>query len=148
MGWLKEQDLTDRFGAEALAQLKSGGASVPAALRDAEAECEAWVGRITTLPIVTAGAMLTRIACDIARYNLWRRAVDDQHPVYIAYRRAVGDLEDAAAGRMTLGGLVGTDTGASADGSPAGGFVVRSSTRVFDDTLLARVDSPAVGQFL
>lgn len=142
MAWLTPTGLTERFGAAEIQQLESGGASVAAAIRDAEAECEAWVGRIFALPIVTAGTMLTRIAADIARYNLWRRAVKDDHHVYIAYRRAVSDLEDAAAGRLTLVGVVDTPT--STTTTAAGGWLVNSSERVFTDTLLGEAFSTDV----
>lgn len=139
MAWLKPGDLSNRFGAAEIQQLETGGASVASAIADAEAECEAWVGRLFALPIVTSGAMLTRIGSDVARYNLWRRSVKEDHHVYIAYRRAISDLEDAAAGRMTLPGVVDAPTGGGT--TAAGGWLVKSSERVFTDSLLSQAFS-------
>lgn len=141
MTWLVIQDLEARFGAEAISQLESGGADVSVALADAEAECESWLAKVITLPITTAGPALLRIACDIARYNLWRRQLDDTHPVYIAYRRAVSDLEDAARGMMALAGLVGTETSTSTNAGSS--FVaVSTSDRAFTDARLDLMTDP------
>lgn len=132
MAWATQADLEARYGADAIADLVLGGASVADALADAEAEAAGWVGRVATLPLSSVPDALKRIVCTIARYNLWRRDLAEDHPVYIAYRDARKELEAIAAGRIALPIAAGTG-----ELTPEGGAVVVASTRVFTDTLMA-----------
>lgn len=141
MSWLTLDHLEQRFGAEQLAEFESSGVDPAVAIADAEAECEGWISRAVLLPIASPGQALLRIACDVARYNLWRRAIAEDHPAYIAYRRAVSDLEDVQAGRLTLSGLIGTDSNASDSKPIPSAWVVASSKKVFTDERLDRIDT-------
>jgi phage gp36-like protein len=141
MAWLTLEHIEQRFGADALAQFEAGGADPAVAISDAEAECEGWISRAILLPVASPGPALLRIACDIARYNLWRRAISEDHPAYIAYRRALSDLQDAQAGRLMLSGLVGTDANATESKPVPSAWVVASSAKVFTDDKLGRMDS-------
>jgi phage gp36-like protein len=136
MAWLTLTDLSDRFGADAMAEVQAGGADASVAVNDACAECEGYLARAITLPIVTPGAALLRLACDVARYNLWRRDLPADHAVVVAYRQALGDLADVAAGRLTLQGVVGSTSTAA----PAAGWAVKTSARVFTDARLGLMD--------
>lgn len=141
MAWLTLEHLEQRFGADALTQFEAGGADPAVAISDAEAECEGWISRAILLPVASPGPALLRIACDIARYNLWRRAISEDHPAYIAYRRALSDLQDAQAGRLVLSGLVGTDANATDSKPIPSAWVVASSAKVFTDERLDRIDT-------
>lgn len=142
MPWLTEQDLADRFGATDIGRLQAGGADVAVATADAEAECEGYLSRVILLPVVTPGAALLRIGSDIARYNLWRRELPDDHPAFIAYKQAVADLMRVAAGTMTLAGIVGTEPPTPDPATKgSGAFAVRSSARVFSDDVLGRMEA-------
>lgn len=138
MTWLTLTHLQERFGINAVADVQAGGADAAVAIADAEAECEGYLARVIALPITVPGAALLRLAADVARYNLWRRELAADHPVVVAYRAAVSDLADVAAGRITLPGLVGT-VGTTAPAA-AGGWAVKTSTRVFSDERLAGMD--------
>jgi phage gp36-like protein len=141
MAWLTLEHLEQRFGADALAQFVEGGADPAVAIADAEAECEGWISRAVLLPVASPGAALVRIACDIARYNLWRREIREDHPAYIAYSRALDDLRDVQAGRLTLSGLVGTDANATDSKPIPSAWAVASSAKVFTDERLDRLDT-------
>ncbi len=141
MAWLTLEHLEQRFGADAIAQFEAGGVDPTVAIADAEAECEGWISRAVLLPIASPGTALLRIASDICRYNLWRRAIAEDHPAYIAYRRAVSDLADVQAGRLTLAGLIGTDANATASKPIPSAWVVSSSTKVFTDERLERMNT-------
>ena len=118
--------------------MTAGGAAPDVAVADAEAEAEGYIGRVINLPVVTAGAALVRIGCDIARYNLWRRDVPADHPVAVAYRDAIKALQSVADGRVTLAGLVGTVTQVT----KSTGFAVATSERVYTDTRLGMMEDP------
>jgi phage gp36-like protein len=102
-------DLVSRFGQAEIVQL-TDRATPPAgaidnavaqrALTDADAEIDAYIASIYTLPLSSVPPVLSRIACDIARYRLW----DDQAPeeVRSRYEDARRLLEAIAAGRVTL----------------------------------------------
>lgn len=133
MAWATQADLEARYGADAIADLVSGGAVVADALADAEAEAAGWIGRVAELPLATVPDTVKRIVCTLARYNLWRRDLPEDHPVYLAYRDARKELEAIAAGRMSLP----IDAGGGELAPEGGGAVVISSTRVFTDDLMA-----------
>jgi phage gp36-like protein len=131
--WATQADLEARYGAPAIADLVLGGAIVADAIADAEAEAGGWIGRVATLPLTVVPDTLKRIVCTIARYNLWRRDLPEDHPVYIAYRDSRRELEAIAAGRIALP----TGSGSSELTPEGSGAVVISSTRVFTDTFMA-----------
>jgi phage gp36-like protein len=103
-------DLVGRYGEAEIVQL-TDRATPPTgaidtsvaerALGDADAEIDAYLGGAYTLPLASAPPVLTRVACDIARYRLW----DDQAPEEVRHRYldAVRLLEAIATGKVTLG---------------------------------------------
>lgn len=102
MAWATQADLDNRYGATAIADLVTGGASVSEALADAEAEAESYVSVAVALPFTSVPDSIKRIVCTIARYNLWRRDLSEDHPVYIAYKDAVRELRSIASGEIRL----------------------------------------------
>lgn len=103
-------DLIDRYGEQEIIQL-TDRATPPIgridttvaerALSDADAEIDAYLSGRYSLPLASVPPVLTRVACDIARYRLW----DDQAPeeVRSRYEDARRLLESLSAGRVTLG---------------------------------------------
>jgi phage gp36-like protein len=103
-------DLVGRFGQQEIIELTdrasppSGGldaAVAERALADADAEIDVYLAGTYELPLPSVPPVLTRIACDIARYRLW----DDRAPeeVRARYEDARRVLEAIAAGKVTLG---------------------------------------------
>lgn len=138
---LTRAELETRLGAEAVEQLSdlealgsTNVARVQAAIDDAEAEVMGYVRAASTAPLPDpAPENLKRIAAIVAHYNLWRRQVDEQHPVYVAYRDAVRELRDIAAGRVTL------PTGSTGDGQAYAGLAGWAPQRLLTDATLARM---------
>lgn len=131
MAWADRIDLESRFSLEAISQLEEGGAVVADALADAEAEAAGYVGKAVALPLVTVPDTLKRLVCQIARYNLWRRDLADDHPVYLSYRDAIRELRDIADGKISL--PINSGTGETAvDGT----FAVKTRTQIFTADLL------------
>jgi len=131
MSWLTRADLENRFGMDAITELETGGASVALAMADAEAETESYLAQVVPLPIITVPDTVKRIAAMIARYNLWRRDLPEDHPVVIAYKGVLKELSDIAAGRVSL-----PLSGGTAEATSTGAVLV-SSSRVFTDDLMA-----------
>lgn len=129
MAWADLTDLENRFGAQFVSALEDGGALVSDALADAHAEAEGWVSNVVTLPFAQVPASLKRIVCIIARYNLCRRDLTQDHPVYIAYTGAVSELRAISRGEIRLIAAVAPATSATA--SPA------QRTMYFSDAILA-----------
>lgn len=131
MAWADRIDLESRFSLEAISQLEEGGAVVADAIADAEAEAAGYVGKAVSLPLVTVPDTLKRLVCQIARYNLWRRDLADDHPVYLSYRDAIRELRDIADGKISL--PINSGTGETAvDGT----FAVKTRTQIFTADLL------------
>jgi phage gp36-like protein len=104
------QDMIDRFGAAELTQL-TDRADPPAgtydsdaiekALNDAEAEIDAYLLARYALPLTTVPTMLTRLTCDIARYQLHGPALTEE--VTKRYSDAVAFLKSVSRGDAVLG---------------------------------------------
>jgi len=116
----------DRFGT-------MNAARRDAALADAEAEVMGYV-RMATPALLPdpAPENLKRLVFIAARYNLWRREVTEDHPVYVAYRDAVKELRAIAAGQISLP-LPVTQANAGSFGPAAIGM----PERAFTDAALA-----------
>lgn len=134
MAYLTQAELEARFGSEVILQLSDhGGAGVPdpttiaAAISDADAEINGYVGTRYTLPLASVPDSVKGYCAAIARYNLWRRNVAAEHPAYIAYRDALKALQAIAAGEIVLPLAAGT--GAA---TQAGGMSYTAPTLVFD----------------
>lgn len=122
-------DMEGRFGASELAQLTDRVNRPPAtpdatvvgqALADADALIDASVGKAYQLPLQAVPSVLTKAACDIARYYLHGNRVDEKSPILRAYEQAVTLLDRIATGKAVL------DAGGAAPGTPAGGAVMAS----------------------
>ncbi|MFM9881202.1 MAG: gp436 family protein [Burkholderiaceae bacterium] len=123
MTYAKAADLTARFGERELTQLtdrddtgQTNVGLVNRALQDATAFIDSYIGRVYALPlrgcakpVVVPGAapeyvpppVLTRLACDLARYYLYTDLADD-HEAARRYKNAVRDLADIASGKTQL----------------------------------------------
>lgn len=108
MAYATQSDMESRFGAEEVLQLADRDGDslhdagvVDGALIDADAEIDAYLAGRYTLPLASVPPLITRIACDIARYRLWDdRASEEVRRRYEDARRLLGEI---AAGRVTLG---------------------------------------------
>lgn len=126
MSYATQQDLVDRFGAAELAQLTDrtnlppttiDATIVGRALGDADALIDSYVGKVYALPLPVTPPVLTKIAADIARYDLHGKAADKDSAVARAYQDAVKWLQAVA------GGLAQIDIGGTPAPQPAGGAV-------------------------
>lgn len=105
------QDMIDTYGEARLAEL-SDRVNMPAttvdagiverAIDDAEAEINMYLAGRHNLPLASVPVMLTRIACDLAWYNLHTQ-VDDDHPAAVAYKRRKQQLDGVSSGKLSLG---------------------------------------------
>ena len=97
-------DLEAAFGAAELTQLTAGQphtATLQRALDDAAAEVSAYLATRYTLPLDPVPVLLRNLACDVARYRLWRHAASEE--VRTRYEDARRLLEQLAAGKVWLG---------------------------------------------
>ena len=130
-----QADLVARFGESEIGQVgdtDGSGEVDPAlivrALADADAEINAALASRYQLPLPSVPPMLTRIACDLARFNLYTDEVSDV--VAMRYKRAVAMLADIASGKLSLG--LPEAPPSSGDGAVV---LVKSPERVFGPDL-------------
>lgn len=137
MSYAKQQDLIVRFGEpelQALAPTDDGdidGYPVARALRDADAEIDAILAIRYPVPISPVPPHLVRVACDLARFNLY----DHDVPEAVSNLRDSGLawLREVAAGKATLPDVTALE--AAADDSVGSAEIVGPG-RVFSrDTL-------------
>ena len=108
MTYASQQNLIDRFGEVELIQLTDrdslgaiDAAVVARALADADAEINGYLSTRYTLPLSPVPAVLEKLACDIARYQLFEnKAVDT---VVERYENSIRFLKDVVSGKVTLG---------------------------------------------
>ena len=67
--------LVAAFGASEITQLETRGVDVEAAIRVAEAEVDSYLSGRYRVPVEPPTSKLTRVVCDLARYQLFRRDV-------------------------------------------------------------------------
>ena len=106
MTYATRANMEDRFG-EAEVECWPAG-KVEAVLADAAVEIDSRIGARYALPLDAAAAgspLLTRIACDLARYFAWEDAASDR--VIEAAKDARKMLDAIAKGTMTLPGQEG-----------------------------------------
>lgn len=137
MTYATQQDLVDRFSSDELLQLtdRSNTGQIDAvvvsrALGDADAEINGYLAARYSLPLATVPAVLVRLACDLARYQLYADRVTDS--VRQRYEDAVRMLKSLAKGELQLGVASGLSTPVS-----DAGVRVIGPTRVFDRDQLA-----------
>ena len=111
MPYALQADLEARYLTADLKQVTSqdglaiDAARVTAALGDASAEIDTWVGRRYVLPLAVANPDLTRVCCDIAMYRLQTlRTKDDIEDSRQRYADAMKLLKDIACGEVELAG--------------------------------------------
>jgi phage gp36-like protein len=102
-----KQDLIDRFGENELkryawdhAQDVADDDQIDRAITDASETINIYIGRITSLPLASTPAVITSLACDIARYRL-----QDDNPLDVVRERheaAIRRLQDLAQGKASL----------------------------------------------
>lgn len=104
-------EMVERFGEQELIELTdrngTAGAIVDsvldAALADASADIDGYLGGRYPLPLAVVPKVLNRHACDLARYYLYDNRLDDTHPAARRYKAAIRLLEQVAAGKVQLG---------------------------------------------
>lgn len=137
MTYATQQDLVDRFGSDELIQLTDranvgtiDSTVVARALGDADAEINGYLAAQYALPLAVVPAMLVRLACDIARYQLFADRVTDS--VRDRYKAAVALLKSLARGEAQLGVATG-ETQAPTDS----GIAYNAPNRVFNQKTLS-----------
>lgn len=133
MSYATQQNMIDRFGSTELIELSDradpptgviDATVVGQALSDADAEIDGYVSVRYKLPLVAIPARLIKVACDIARKNLFKDQPIDE--VTETYKGAMAFLRDVSRGiaELDVGGQepVGDTTGAPELNSPAQTF--------------------------
>jgi phage gp36-like protein len=130
-------DLTTRFSESEILQLAdptdTGSVDTTItddALNDADGVINGYLASRYTLPLTKTPTVITRIACDIARYFLYKDRVTDA--VKERYDAAIAFLKGISSGQVSLGPDA---SGATAD--TAGSVEYQAPCRVFTDDTLA-----------
>ena len=132
-------DMTQRFGERELIDLTDrddtgqiGAAVLARAMDDAQATVDGYIGKLYRLPLAgclkpatALGAsptyvsppMLTRLACDLARYYLYTD-LPDEHEVSRRHKQAMAELKSIAEGKTQLVCPWGGSPGAALDADP------------------------------
>ncbi|WP_018169093.1 gp436 family protein [Thioalkalivibrio sp. ALMg9] len=134
MSYATQADLIDRFGEGEILDLadRDGDGTpdtdvVEGALSDAASLIDSYVGRRMRLPLDPVPEVLTRVACDLARYYLYEHRATDE--VTRRHEAAMRYLRDIAEGKASLGADAPAKT---TSGSP----MVRPGHAAFDDDAL------------
>lgn len=132
MTYCTQADLIERFGAAEITQLSDraglgtlDSAVIDGAIADADAEIDGYLSGRYALPLANVPLVMTRLACDIARY--WLFGQDTTDLVKARYDQAISYLGKVAAGTITLGPDA---TGAEPE-SQSGTALLQSDSRVF-----------------
>lgn len=132
-------DMTQRFGERELIDLTDrddtgqiGAAVLARAMDDAQATVDGYIGKLYRLPLAgclkpatAVGAaptyvsppMLTRLACDLARYYLYTD-LPDEHEVSRRHKQAMAELKSIAEGKTQLVCPWGGSPGVALDADP------------------------------
>lgn len=111
MAYATQADLVTRFGERRLIELTDRSNPVPetidagvvaAALADAAGLIDSYVGQVLPLPLPSAPAALTAIACDLAWYRLRGEGAAEDSPERKAFEDAIAWLKRVAAGEVSL----------------------------------------------
>jgi phage gp36-like protein len=135
MPYATASDLNTRFGSAEILQLADRDGSgvadagvIEAALADADTEINGYLAVQYSLPLASTPALVVRLACDIARYRLWKDIASEQ--VRQGYEDAVDTLKRLAAGTVRLAVATGPV-------ESSGGVISRGTPQVFTDRLMA-----------
>jgi len=141
MAYALTADLIARFGRDELLQLtdRSGvdrvdEAVVGAAIADAGASIDGYLAARYALPVAPTPALLTRIACDLARFYLHGPSATEL--VRKGFEDAQRILRDLADGRAVLAGAAVAVPGSS-PAAPGGSVQVAAPERRVDAGHLA-----------
>ncbi|HMS05352.1 MAG TPA: DUF1320 domain-containing protein [Burkholderiaceae bacterium] len=142
MSYATQADMVDRFGEAELVQRTNrltGGTAIDTvvlgrALADADAEVNGYLAVRYAMPLAATPPVITRVACDLARYYLHDDKVPDT--VRQRYEDAVALLKRLAAGDVTLGPDAAAPPPAAAPGSVA--EAVQAPARLFGASLLGQ----------
>jgi len=133
MAYATASDLLTRFGEAELLQLTDrdaveavDGAVVATALADADATIEGYLAGRYAVPVSPVPPLLTRIACDLARFTLHGKAADDT--VKAAYEAALKLLRDLSKGDAVLAGAAAAPQAAN-PAAPQGEVRVAAPSR-------------------
>lgn len=102
---------------------------IEAALADADTEIDGYLAVIYSLPLASVPSLVTRLACDIARYRLWKDRASEQ--VRQGYEDAVDVLKRISSGSVKLVMAEGAEPDGNTAASPA------SRVLAFTDDILA-----------
>jgi len=137
MTYATQQDLVDRFGSDELIQLTDranvgtiDSTVVNRVLGDADAEINGYLAGQYALPLATVPAVLVRLACDIARYQLSADRVTEA--VRDRYKDSVAMLSKIARGEVQLGVATG-----QAPAPTDSGIAYSAPDRVFSSNTLS-----------
>lgn len=130
-----QSDLETRFGAEEILELTDRDADdvmdagvLDVVIADASATIDSYIAKRYDLPLPQVPPVLTKVACDIARYNLHGDLPTDT--VSDNYKQAINFLRDISSGKAVLDVQGNEPTSAPND------ILVDASPRVFThDTL-------------
>jgi len=107
MGYATQGDMETRFGVDEILQLSdrenvgvADAGVIAAALADADNEIDGYVGVLYALPLGVTPPILLRLACDMARFFLYKDLASEQ--VRQAYEDAVDRLKRIANGTLKL----------------------------------------------
>lgn len=132
MTYCTQADLIERFGAAEITQLSDraglgtlDSAVIAGAIADADAEIDGYLSGRYALPLVNVPLVMTRLACDIARY--WLFGQDTTDLVKARYDQAISYLAKVAAGTITLG----PDATGTEPESQSGTALMQSDSRAF-----------------
>lgn len=86
---------------------------VTAAIADADALIDGYLGKRYTVPFDPVPALITKLSADLAAYNLYshRPQVETPRPVEDRYRDALGMIKMLVSGEMTLDSPLAGETG-------------------------------------
>lgn len=131
MTYATQQNMIDRFGQPELIELTDRASLgsidttvLNGALTDADGEVNGYLATRYTLPLAPVPVVLTRLACDIARYFLYEDRATEA--VRTRYQDAIKFLRGVSDGTITLG--VDATNGAPAE---SGGAQFDAGPRVF-----------------
>lgn len=138
MTYATQQDLIDRFGETEIQQLTDAdntgiidSAALAKTLTDTDAQINAYLLTVYTLPFATTPAALVRIACDIARYHLYDVRASDL--VKERYDAAIDFLKNVSRGIASLG----KDADTQSSAATSGGVKLVANDRVFSRKTLS-----------
>lgn len=126
------EDLNRRFGTRELQTLapsdEPGGIDsdlIEAALNDAQAEIDSYIGQRYRVPLASVPDVLVGVACDLARFRLY--STNPTEEVMNRYNQRIAFLRDVSSGKAGIPAEGNQQGSALAVGFTGGG--VRSFTR-------------------